>query len=142
MWSAKRQALIDAPVASVWGLVGEPDRYEEWWPRIVRVETDQVAPGCRYRQVSKGPFGITDEHTVEVEELEDCHVVQIRCLEPGITMRWVLTEARGGTFVEGEFGVDLDGVGKRVFGAVVGKRFLRRWLEQSLEALDATATAR
>ena len=141
MWSAKQQAMIDAPVASVWALVGNPAGYDEWWPNVVRVDTEEIAPGCNYRQVSKGPFGITNEHTVAIEELDDCHVVQVRCVEPGITLRWVLTEARGCTFVEAEFGVELDSPGMRVFGALVGKRFLRRWVEQSVEALERASRA-
>ena len=141
MWSAKQQAMIDAPVASVWALVGNPACYDDWWPNIVRVDTEEIAPGCNYRQVSKGPFGITDEHTVAIEELDDCHAVQVRCIEPGIILRWVLTEARGCTFVEAEFGVEIDSAAKRVFGALVGKRFLRRWVEQSLEALDRASRA-
>jgi hypothetical protein len=140
MWSAKRQAMIDAPVASVWALVGDPASYDEWWPRIVRVDADEFVPGCEYRHVVKGLFGRTEEHTVAVEELDDCHVIQVRCVEPGITLRWVLTEARGSTFVEAEFGVEIDSVGMRVVGALVGKRFMRRWVEDSLDALDGAAT--
>lgn len=141
MWSAKRQTIIDAPVGCVWALLGDPTTYDDWWPNVVRVDADEIAPGCEYRQVSKGPFGITDEHRVTVEQLDDCHVVQVRCIEPGITLRWVLTEAQGRTFVEAEFGVDMDSIGKRVFGAIAGKRFLRRWVEQSLAALDEASRA-
>ena len=140
MWSAKQQAMIDAPVASVWALLGNPATYDEWWPNVVRVDTEEIAPGCEYRQVSKGPFGIRDDHTVRIEELDDCHVVQVRCIEPGITLRWVLTEARGRTFVEAEFGIEVDSTGKRIFGALAGKRFMRRWVEQSVEALEDAAT--
>jgi uncharacterized protein YndB with AHSA1/START domain len=33
MSEVHEQALIDAPVASVWELVGDPRRYPEWLPR-------------------------------------------------------------------------------------------------------------
>ena len=137
MWWTGRQAIIEAPVEAVWALVGNPSGYDSWWPRIVRVETDEIAPGCAYRQVVKGPLGREETHTVEIQELDDCQVVQVRCIEPGVVMRWALTSAQEGTFVDAEFGAEMDSVGKRVAGAVVGKRFMRRWLDDSLEALRA-----
>jgi uncharacterized protein YndB with AHSA1/START domain len=133
--------MIEAPVGTVWELVGNPATYDRWWPRIVHVDAEEIAPGCTYRQRIKEPFGREDTHTVEIEELEDCHVVQVRCLEPGVAMRWAVTSAGEGTFVDAAFGVEIDSLGKRVFGAIAGKRFLRRWLEDSLEALR-TATER
>src|SRR5918996_3577150 len=36
--SAHRQhAHLDAPLETVWGLVGSPNRYPEWWPRVIEV---------------------------------------------------------------------------------------------------------
>ena len=137
MWWAGRQAMIEAPVEVVWALVGDPPGYDAWWPRVVRVETADIAPGCAYRQVMQGPLGREETHTVEIEELDDCHVVQVRCVEPGVVMRWALTKAREGTFVDAAFGVEIDSFGKRILGAVGGKRFMRRWLEESVEALRA-----
>lgn len=133
--------MIEAPVDAVWALVGDPPGYDAWWPRIVRIEAEEIAPGCVYRQVVKPPLGREETHTVEIEQLEDCHVVQVRCIEPGIAMRWVLTQAGDGTFVDAAFGAEMDSLGRRVFGAVAGKRFVRRWLADSVEALR-TATER
>lgn len=132
--------MIEAPVEQVWRLVGNPDGYDDWWPRIVRIDAEEVAPGCAYRQVMKGPLGREETHMVEIEELDDCHVVQVRCVEPGVVLRWALTSAAEGTFVDARFGAEMDSIGKRVFGAVAGKRFLRRWLDESLEALRTAVT--
>ena len=50
-----------------------------------------------------------------------------------------MTEAQGGTFVDVEFGMDPEGLGLRVFDAAVGKLYFRRWLDQSLTALEGAA---
>ena len=131
--------MVEAPVEAVWALVGDPKGYDAWWPRIVRVEAEEIAPGCAYRQVVKEPMGREETHTVEIEELDECHVVQVRCIEPGIVMRWALTSAQDGTFVDAAFGAEMDSIGRRAFGAVAGKRFLRRWLADTLAALEAAA---
>ena len=139
MWWTTRQAILDASIESVWALVGNPDGYDEWWPRVIRVEATEIARGCEYRQVMKGPLGREETHTVEIQELEDCHVVQVRCIEPGVTMRWALTSAGEGTFVDAAFGAEIDTLGQRILGAIAGKRYMRRWLDDSLEALRSAA---
>jgi hypothetical protein len=102
---ARRQAQIDATVATVWSLLGDPNRYPEWWPRIVEVECEGIEQGCTYKHVARGPVG-TAQESVLIEALEDCREVKIRCLDTGTYMRWVLMGARDGTFVDVEFGMD------------------------------------
>jgi hypothetical protein len=51
----------------------------------------------------------------------------------------MLTEAQGGTFVEGRFSVDPASLGMRVLSAVAGRRFLRSWLDRSLHNLKTAA---
>jgi hypothetical protein len=46
-----------------------------------------------------------------------------------------LTEVHGGTFIDAEFGLDPHAPRTRVFDLVAGKRFFRRWLEQSIDGL-------
>jgi hypothetical protein len=138
----RQQTLIEAPVEIVWDLVGDPNRHAQWWPSVVDSECEQLEQGCRYRAVVKSPRGKHEEHTFEVERLDDCHEVVIRCLEIGTYTRFVLTEARGGTFVDAEFGIDPMNAGMHVVSVVAGRRILRRWLEQSIDALDEAATSR
>ena len=133
---ARGQAQIEAPVTALWELLGDPNRYPEWWPRIIEVECDDIAKGCTYKHVSKGPAGVAEE-TILIEQLEDCREVRIRCLDTGTYMRWVLMGARSGTFVDVEFGMDPERLQHKVFDALAGRRFSRRWLEQSVAALRA-----
>jgi hypothetical protein len=130
----RQQALIEAPIETIWELVGDPNRHPEWWPGIIEVECEGLEEGCNYRMVSKGPIG-TEQHLVSVERLEGCRALHIRCLSTGTYMRWLLTEARGGTFIDAEFGMDPETIGTRVFDVIAGKRYFRRWLGKSLVAL-------
>ncbi len=135
----RQQVLIDAPVEVVWELVGNPNRHSDWWPTVVDAECDELEQGCRYRGVVRNPRGKEEEHTFAVERLEDCHEVLIRCEEIGSYTRFLLTDARGGTFVDAEFGIDPQSLGMQVVNVVAGRRILRRWLEQSIDALEQAA---
>jgi Polyketide cyclase / dehydrase and lipid transport len=135
---ARRQAQIDAPVQAIWELVGDPNRYPEWWPRIVETRCEGLGEGCTYKHVSKGPFGAAEE-TILIESMEDCREIRIRCLDTGSYMRWLLMAARDGTFLDVEFGMEPAHLQHKVFDALAGKRFFRSWLEQSLVALRAAA---
>jgi hypothetical protein len=89
--------------------------------------------------VVKGPFG-TAPHDLKVDRLEDCREVSIFCEGTGVTTRFVLAEAQGGTFVEGCFTIEPNSMGMKVLGAVTGRRFMHSWLERSLEGLRSAAT--
>ena len=138
-----QQVHIDAPVDTVWDLVGNPNRHPDWWPEILDVECAALHEGCRYRGVVKGIIG-NEEHELfverlEVERLEGCREVSIFCDGTGVTTRFMLTEAQGGTFVEGRFSVDPATLGMTVLSAVAGRRFLRTWLDRSLANLKKAA---
>ena len=83
--------------------------------------------------------GGESETTVHIERLDVGREVLIRCLDTGTYTRWLLTEAQGDTFVEAEFGMDPRTIGTRVFDWVAGKRYFRKWLEQSIDALKQAA---
>jgi len=135
---ARQQAQIDAPVESIWELVGDPNRYPEWWPRIIETRCEGLEEGCSYKQVMKGPVGV-EEESILIERLDDCREVRIRCLDTGSYMRWLLMDVRDGTFLDVEFGMEPAHIQYKVFDLVAGKRFYRRWLEQSLASLRAAA---
>lgn len=141
MSGSRRQAFIDAPVQVVWDLVSDVNRHPEWWPRVVEVECDGLEEGCVYREVVKTPFG-HDEMSLNVEELEDCENLSIRCLNTGTYVRFLLTEAQDGTFVDGQMGMDPLGTSNRLFDALAGKRYFSSWLRQTVEALDRAACRR
>jgi hypothetical protein len=137
----RQQALIEASPDAIWELVGNPARHTEWWPRVVNVQCEGLEEGCEYRQVTRMPGG-ESETTLHIERLDVGREVLIRCVDTGTYTRWLLTEAQGDTFVEAEFGMDPKTVGTRVFDWVAGKRYFRKWLEQSIDALKQAARAR
>jgi hypothetical protein len=87
---------------------------------------------------STGPFGAAS-HDLVVDRYEDCSEVSIFCDGTGVTTRYALTKAQGGTFVEGCFTIEPNSIGMKVLGAVTGRRFMHSWLESSLENLRSAA---
>jgi hypothetical protein len=133
MTSSRRQAMVDAPVPTVWALIGNVNRHPEWWPRVEEVKCDLLEEGCTYRQVTKKP-GKTIETTISIECLDDCHELRVRCLDTGMYACFVLAPVQDGTFVDAELGIEPHGPEK-----LVAKPFVRRWLDQSLVGLKRAA---
>jgi uncharacterized protein YndB with AHSA1/START domain len=136
----RSQGLINAPPSLVWDLVGDPRRHPDWWPRVIEVRGERFDEGSNYAQVTKSPTGRV-ETTMTVERLQDLRQIDMRCMDTGTYARWLLTEAQGNTFVDVEFGMDPRGVSSRVFDGTLGKLYFRRWLSQSLAALEEAAAA-
>ena len=136
--SSTQQVHIDVNPEAIWNLVGDPNRHPVWWPEMIEVECADLSEGCRYRGVVKGPFK-AEAHELTIERLNDCREVSIFCDGTGVTTRFVLTDAQGGTFVEGYFSIEANSIGTTVIAAVAGRRFLRSWLEQSLANLRQAA---
>jgi hypothetical protein len=137
----RRQALISAPPSRIWELVGNPRRHPEWWPRVIEVRGEHFDEGSDYAQVTRTPTGRI-ETNMSVERLDDLREIHLRCTTTGTYAHWLLTEARGDTFVDVEFGMDPAGVGDRIFDAAFGRLYFRRWLDQSLAAIEAVAGQR
>ena len=130
--------MINAPPSRIWELVGDPHRHPEWWPRVIEVRGEHFEQGADYAQVTRTLTGEI-ETMMSVEQLEDLHVIHMRCRNTGTYARWMLTEARGDTFVDVEFGMDPVGTVNRAFDATLGRLYVRRWLHESVSALEAAA---
>jgi uncharacterized protein YndB with AHSA1/START domain len=135
----RQQALIEAPVQSVWDLVGDPRRYPEWAGFVVEVTGLEAATeGAEYRQTMKTPLG-NDTTTFVIEELDDMREIRLRCLKSGYYSHWVLTEAGDDTFCEVEVGMRPDALPHKAFDKTLGKRWYRNmvteWLDQVRAAL-------
>jgi hypothetical protein len=135
----RQQAFIDAPPTVVWNLLSDVERHDEWWAGMVEVECEGLEAGCMYRQVQTDPFGKEVEETLTVDRMEDCEQLSIHCLDTGTFVRFVLTEAQGGTFVDGEAGMEPPSIKHRVWDTVAGKRWYRDWLAKSLDSLGEVA---
>jgi uncharacterized protein YndB with AHSA1/START domain len=136
--SSIQQAHIEARPQTVWELVGDPNRHPEWWPEMLEADCADLEEGCRYRGVVKGPFGAAP-HDLLIERLDGCEEISIFCEGTGVTTRFVLTEAQGGTFVEGYFAIEPNSPGMKMIGALIGRRYMRSWLERSLANLKVAA---
>jgi hypothetical protein len=137
----RRQGFIDAPLEIVWDLVSDIEHHPEWWPRVIEVQCDGLDEGCTYRQLTQTPLG-KDEMNLLIEGREELRNLRIRCLNTGTFVRFELTGARGGTFVDGEMGMDPHGVKARIIDATAGRRYFSDWIDKTLEALDQAAQRR
>jgi uncharacterized protein YndB with AHSA1/START domain len=138
---ARQQAYIEAPVEVVWDLLADVDRHPEWWPRVIAVECEGLEPGCTYRQVTQTPVG-KDNMKLQVDSMEDCRNLLIRCVNTGTFVHWTLTEAQEGTFVDATFGMEPLKLKYRAFDLALGRRFFRSWLQESLDAMRRVAPER
>jgi hypothetical protein len=135
---ARRQALIHAPPRRIWELVGDPRRHSDWWPRVVEVRGERFDEGDNYAQVTRSLAG-SIETEMTVDRLEDLREIHMRCMNTGTYTRWLLTEAQGETFVDVEFGIDPIGVKYQIFDKTLGRLYFRRWIDDSLAALEVVA---
>jgi uncharacterized protein YndB with AHSA1/START domain len=140
--SARLQAFIQAPVPVVWDLVADVDRHPEWWPRVIAVHCEGLEEGCTYREVVKSPFGSQEDMEMMIDRRAENEELRIRCINTGTYFKLALTEARSGTFVDGEAGMEPATLQTRVFDALAGKRYFSTWMRQTLDALDRVARTR
>ena len=137
MSSARRQALIEAPIETVWRLVGDPARYPEWAGGVLEVTgLASIEPGATFRQKTQSPFGKADT-TFVIEELQDLHEIRLRCVESGLYSRWLLTQAQDSTFAELEIGMEPTSLVHRAADMTIGRSWYRRIGEESLDGLRA-----
>jgi uncharacterized protein YndB with AHSA1/START domain len=141
MSTIKRQAVIEAPVEDVWSLVGDPRRHPEWFPRVIEVNGERFEEGEEYAQVTKDLVG-TARTDFLIERMENMREIRFACQKTGMYAHWLLTDAQGNTFVDVEMGMQPKKTGDRVFDAVLGRLYFRRWLDQAVDALRRTAVKR
>ena len=134
----RQQAFVAAPVESVWELISDIERHPEWWPRVLEVECEGLEEGCTYREVVRTPFG-KDEMNLLIEGRDELRSLHIRCLNTGTFVRFGITEAQGGTFVDGEMGMEPIKFTDRAFDAVAGRRYFTNWLRMTFDALGRVA---
>lgn len=139
MFVCRHQAFIGVPAGTIWALVGQPNRHPEWWPSVIEVQGTRFGHGCSYCQVMDEEAG-PNESTFVVERREELKELLVRCHDTGLYMRWQLTDAQGGTFVDAEFGLDPKRAGgeQRLDEASI-KQQLREWLQTSLDGLADAA---
>jgi hypothetical protein len=134
----RQQSHLDAPLEVVWGLIGAPQRYPEWWPRVIEVRGERFEEGDEWAQVTESPSGNVETNFL-IERRDDLREIRMSCQLTGAYAHWLLTSAQGGTFVELEMGMQPKRLSDRLADLTIGRRYFRRWSEQSLEALSEAA---
>jgi hypothetical protein len=141
--SWKQQALIDAPVNSVWELLEDPNRFPEWNKDTIAVTgaPTKIEKGSTFAITGKGPLGGTPTTTFVVDELDDLREIKLRCQRSGFYSHWFLTEAQGQTYAEVEFGVErIPGLDGLITKAMHTKGYLRRTAESAVDSLRRALT--
>ncbi len=105
---------------------------------MIEVDGERFEEGDEYAQVTRDRSGSTQSSFL-IERRDDFHEIRMSCQLTGTYAHWLLTPAQGGTFVELEMGMEPRHLGLRLFDASVGRRYFRRWSEQSLDALVQAA---
>ncbi len=135
----RQQAHLDAPLEDLWSLVGSPQRYPEWWPRVVEVRGERFEEGDEFVQVTQTPSGKIQSNFL-VEHRDDLKGIRMSCELTGTYAEWLLTPAQGGTFIELEMGMDPKRLRHRLMDLTIGRRYFEAWSRRSLDALrNATA---
>ena len=139
MSEVREDAVLDAPVSTVWELVGDPRRYPEWFPRVFEIQGQRFEEGVSFVQVSRQPLIGRDEAHFLIDRMDDLRELRMHCTVSGMFVSWQLTDAQGATFVHAEFGMDPIRRRDRLVDIAVGRRFFRSWLDEAVDGLKRAA---
>lgn len=142
MSEVHEQALVDAPISTVWELVGNPSRYPEWLPRVFEIQGERFEQGAEFVQVSRQPLVGREEAHFLIDRMDELREIRMHCTISGMFVHWQLTEAQGGTFLNAVFGMDPLRRRDRLIDFAVGRRFFSRWLAEAVEGLRSSAVNR
>jgi uncharacterized protein YndB with AHSA1/START domain len=142
MSAIREQALLDAPVSTVWDLISDVRRYPEWFPRVFEIQGERIEEGAEFVMLTRQPFVGRDEARFLVDQVDELREIRMHCTVSGFFVHWQLTDAQGGTFLDAEFGVDPIRRRDRLLDLAGGRRFLRRWLLDAVAGLKRAAMLR
>jgi uncharacterized protein YndB with AHSA1/START domain len=142
MSGVREQAVLDAPVSTVWELVSDLRRYPEWFPRVFEIKGERFEEGAEFVLLSRQPFVGRDEARFFIDRVDELREIRMHCTLSGFFVHWQLTDAQGGTFLDAEFGIDPIRRRDRLKDLAGGRRFLRRWLVEAVAGLKQAATLR
>jgi Polyketide cyclase / dehydrase and lipid transport len=139
MSAVREQALVDAPVSTVWDLMSDLGRYPEWFPRVFEIDGERFEEGAEVVMLTRYPLLGRDEARFLVDRMDELREIRMHCTISGFFVHWQLTDAQGGTFLDAEVGMDPIRRRDRVLDLTGGRRFLRRWLVDAVAGLKRAA---
>jgi hypothetical protein len=139
MSEVHEQAMLDAPLSTVWELVANPGRYPDWLPRVFEIQGERFEEGAQFVQVSRHPFTGRSEAHFLIDHLDELREIRMHCTISGMFVHWQLTDAQGGTFINAAFGMDPIRRRDHLIDFAVGRRFFRRWLVEAVDGLKNAA---
>jgi uncharacterized protein YndB with AHSA1/START domain len=140
MSAVHEQTMVDAPVETVWELVGNPKRYPEWFPRVFEINGERYEEGAELVMATRQPVVGREDIPMQIDHLDHYREIRMHCRISGMFVHWELTNAQGGTFLDAEFGMDPERPRDRAFDFTLGRRFFRRWLTEAVDGLRKAAT--
>ena len=78
MSAYRHQAYLHAPLDRVWAPVGSPNRYPEWWPRVIEVRGERFEEGDEYAQVTSNPMGQVASNFM-IDQREELREIRMTC---------------------------------------------------------------
>ena len=142
MSTINEQALLHAPVPTVWELVSDPRRYPEWFPRVFEIQGERFEEGAEFVQLSHQPLIGRDEAHFLIDRKEELREIRMHCTISGMFVHWQLTDAQGDTFLNAAFGMEPIRRRDRLIDLTLGRRFFRHWLVEAVEGLRRAAKQR
>lgn len=136
---AKRDRVLAAPPADVWGVVGDPGQLARWWPRVERVESIDAAGFTEVYRTKKGTPVRADFRIAALEDEREIRVVQqlegtpFARIFSAASKHVKLEEAEGGTRVTLE--LDQTPAGMARFGTFMVRGAMRKQLGEALSGL-------
>ena len=59
-------------------MIGDPERYPEWWPSVVEVNGENYDAGEEFVQVSRGPMGKVETRYL-IDECDEPAEIRMTC---------------------------------------------------------------
>lgn len=137
----RRDKVLAASPADVWGVVGDPGELARWWPRVERVESVDAAGFTEVYRTKKGTPVRADFRIAALEEEREIRVVQqlegtpFARIFAAATKRIALEPADAGTRVTLE--LDQTPAGMARLGGFMVRGAMRKQLDDGLAALAA-----
>lgn len=135
-----RSRTVEASLADVWRIVGDPGQLAHWWPRVERVESVDAAGFTEVYKTKKGRTVRADFRIATLEEEQEIRVVQQlegtpfeRIFSQASKRCLIGPDEKGGTRLTVE--LEQTPAGMARFGSFMVRGAMRKQLDQGLDAL-------